>query len=70
MALVGAGRIARLHAENLVAGVRGLRLVAVADPLPGAAAELAAQAGCEALENWRDLLGRPEIGRASCRERV
>src|SRR5207249_3671930 len=61
VALIGAGRIARFHAENLVAGVPGLRLVAVADPAAGAAGELAAQAGCEALEDWRELLGRQDV---------
>jgi myo-inositol 2-dehydrogenase / D-chiro-inositol 1-dehydrogenase len=58
---VGAGRIARLHAENLAGRLPRLRLVAVADPAPGVAAALAGAAGCEALEDWRELLERRDV---------
>ena len=61
VALVGAGRIARLHAENAAARVPLLRLVAVADPAPGAAAALASELGCEATEDWRELLARDDV---------
>ena len=45
VALVGAGRIARLHAENAAAHVPRLRFVAIADPAPGVASALAAEFG-------------------------
>ena len=61
VALVGAGRIARLHAANVAAHVRRLRLVAVADPAPGVASELAAVMGCDGVEDWRELLARDDV---------
>ena len=61
VALVGAGRIARLHAENITARVPRLRLVAVADPAPGVASELAGAMGCDGVEDWRDLLARDDV---------
>jgi myo-inositol 2-dehydrogenase/D-chiro-inositol 1-dehydrogenase len=51
IAIVGAGRIGRLHAENL-ARVPGLELVAVADPEPGEGVTVA---------DWRELLERPDV---------
>jgi myo-inositol 2-dehydrogenase/D-chiro-inositol 1-dehydrogenase len=61
VALVGAGRIARLHAENVSAHVRRLRLAAVADPAPGLASALAAEVGCDAVEDWAELLERDDV---------
>ena len=61
MALVGAGRIARLHANNVAAHVSRLRLVAIADPAPGVASTLAAEFGGAAVEDWRELLERGDI---------
>jgi myo-inositol 2-dehydrogenase / D-chiro-inositol 1-dehydrogenase len=61
VALVGAGRIARLHAENIAARVPRLRLVAVADPAPGVASTFATELGCEAVDDWRELLGRADV---------
>jgi myo-inositol 2-dehydrogenase / D-chiro-inositol 1-dehydrogenase len=61
VALAGAGRIARLHADNAAAHVRRLRLVAVADPAPGIAAALAADIGCDAVDDWRELLARDDV---------
>jgi myo-inositol 2-dehydrogenase/D-chiro-inositol 1-dehydrogenase len=58
VAIVGAGRIARLHARNALSR---LRLVAIADPAPGAAAELAQAYGCTATEDWRELLERSDV---------
>lgn len=46
--LVGAGRIGRLHARN-VAGLDGLRLVAVADADPAASEACAAELGCDVV---------------------
>ncbi len=61
VAIVGAGQIGRLHAENIASRVGRLRVVAVADPAPSAAEPLANHFGWEALDDWRELLGRPEI---------
>jgi myo-inositol 2-dehydrogenase/D-chiro-inositol 1-dehydrogenase len=61
VALVGAGRIARLHAENAAAHVHRLRLTAIADPAPGVASALAAEFGGAAVEDWRELLGRDDV---------
>ena len=61
VALVGAGRIARLHANNVAAHVSRLRLVAIADPAPGVASTLAAEFGGAAVEDWRELLERGDI---------
>ena len=61
VALVGAGRIARLHAENAARHVPRLRLVAVADPAPGLAPALAAPYGADALDDWRGLLDRGNV---------
>ncbi len=60
VAILGAGRIGSLHAEN-VGRIAALRLVAVADENAAAAEELAAKAGCEAVADWRDAIARPEI---------
>ena len=59
--ILGAGRIARLHALNLGAHVARLHAVGVADPLPGAAAALAGELGCTAHEDWRELVARPDV---------
>jgi myo-inositol 2-dehydrogenase/D-chiro-inositol 1-dehydrogenase len=61
VALVGAGRIARLHAENVAAQVHRLRLVAIADPAAGVASALAAEFGGAALDDWRELLERDDV---------
>jgi myo-inositol 2-dehydrogenase/D-chiro-inositol 1-dehydrogenase len=58
---VGAGRIARLHAENASAHVHRLRLQAVADPAPDVASALAADIGCDAVEDWTELLARDDV---------
>ena len=47
--LIGAGKIGRVHARNLARGLRGVRLVAVADTLPAAAKEVADQLGVGAV---------------------
>ena len=47
--LIGAGRIGRIHAENIVRGA-GSSLVAVTDADPRAAAELARKCSCRAVE--------------------
>jgi myo-inositol 2-dehydrogenase/D-chiro-inositol 1-dehydrogenase len=51
VAVVGAGRIGRLHAEN-VARIPSLDLVAMADPAPGERVTVA---------DWRELLDRSDV---------
>jgi myo-inositol 2-dehydrogenase / D-chiro-inositol 1-dehydrogenase len=57
--LIGAGKVARVHAANL-ARIRGARLVAVADAVPEAARGLADDVGCDALTP-EALLGRGDV---------
>ena len=59
VALVGAGRIGRVHARS-IAGDRRSRLAAVADAVPDAAASLAAEHGA-AVRNVDDALADPAI---------
>jgi myo-inositol 2-dehydrogenase/D-chiro-inositol 1-dehydrogenase len=47
--LIGTGRMGSSHAEVIARRVPGARLVAVADPRPGVADELAARLGCRAV---------------------
>jgi myo-inositol 2-dehydrogenase / D-chiro-inositol 1-dehydrogenase len=58
--LIGAGKVARVHAANL-ARIEGARLVAVADVLPEAARGLAEEVGCDALESADALLARDDV---------
>ena len=58
-ALLGAGRIGKVHAKAITANP-GARLVAVADAMPKAAEDIAAQYGCEvrtidAIATARDI---------------
>ena len=48
VALIGAGRMGRFHGETVSRRLPGARLVAVADPAPGAAERLAAELGADA----------------------
>ena len=62
LGLIGAGRIGRLHAENLVYCIRGAELVAVADVVEEAAARLSRRLGIpKATTDYRELLSDPEI---------
>jgi myo-inositol 2-dehydrogenase / D-chiro-inositol 1-dehydrogenase len=47
VALIGAGRMGSFHGETLARRIPGARLVAVADPAPGAAERLAAALGAD-----------------------
>src|SRR5690349_9008065 len=53
--LIGAGVMARDHARALV-DVAGARVVAVADPIAGRAAEVASLHGAKAYADYHDLL--------------
>src|SRR5436190_15151604 len=58
VAVIGAGGIAGRHIANLDA-FPGVRLVGVADPIPGAAAGHARRvAGARAFADWREMLDR------------
>ena len=59
--LVGAGRIGTSHARLLATRVPGARLVAVADPRPGAAAALAGPLGAVGVESPAELLARDDV---------
>jgi len=58
--VVGLGRMGQLHATNVVTRLPALRLAAVADPAPGAAAA-AAGLGVPLHADWRDLLALPDL---------
>lgn len=56
--IIGCGGVGNRRASHLA----GARLVACADPLPGAAAKLAADhAGCTAGLDWKDVVERKDV---------
>ena len=59
IALVGAGRIGRIHAANLAAAPQ-LQLCIIVDPMPGSAAEVAAATGAK-VATFDAALADPEI---------
>jgi myo-inositol 2-dehydrogenase/D-chiro-inositol 1-dehydrogenase len=59
LGLIGAGKIARVHAANLAA-LEDARLAAVADVVPEAARQLAQETGAEALD-IENLLERDDV---------
>jgi myo-inositol 2-dehydrogenase/D-chiro-inositol 1-dehydrogenase len=62
VALVGAGFIGAFHAQSLVERVAGATLVAVADPVPGAAEALVAEVGAgRATTDAADALTDPAV---------
>src|SRR3954470_13610155 len=58
--LIGTGRMGSSHAEVIARRVPGARLVAVGDPRPGAAHELADRLGCQALTP-DEILGHDDV---------
>ncbi len=60
LAVLGAGRIGKIHAANLAAS-RKARLIAVADPFGNAADALAAELGCEASRDPAATIGRGDV---------
>lgn len=60
IAVLGAGRISRIHAANVAANPRA-RLVAIADPWRAAVDELSAQWGCEGLYDYHQALQREDV---------
>ena len=60
IAVLGAGRISRIHAANVAANPQA-RLVLIADPWRAGVDELAAQLGCEGLYDYGEALARDDI---------
>lgn len=60
VAVLGAGRIGRIHATNAAASPRA-RLVAVSDAIPAAAGSLASELGCEASTDSEALIARRDV---------
>lgn len=60
--VIGAGRIGKIHAENLANRVPGAKVVAIADPVLAAAQETAARLFIpKATADYREILADPEI---------
>jgi myo-inositol 2-dehydrogenase / D-chiro-inositol 1-dehydrogenase len=60
--VIGAGRIGKLHAENLVRRIPEARVLAIADVIPTAAQETAARLGIPtATADYREILANPDI---------
>ncbi len=57
VAVIGAGYLGKFHAQKY-ASLQGVQLIGVVDPDPRARDAVAAELGCEALADHRDLLGR------------
>lgn len=60
IAVLGAGRIGKIHARNAAANPR-CRLVAIADPLAEAVKPLAAELGCEASTDPKATAARADV---------
>jgi len=62
LAVIGAGRIGRVHARNLAQRVVGAEIAAIADPRAEAAQELAGRLQIQrVLTNYQDVLDDPSI---------
>jgi len=60
--IIGAGRIGKLHAENLVSRVSGARVLAIADVVPQAAQETASRLNIPlATADYREILAHSDI---------
>ena len=60
--VIGAGRIGKIHAENLATRIPGVEVVAIADPLVSNANELAARLHVsKATADYKELLADPSI---------
>ncbi len=63
MALIGSGRMGAFHGETVSRRLPGARLVAVADPAPGAAERLAGRLGADrAYADVQQVWDDPEVG--------
>lgn len=62
LALIGAGRIGSFHAETVAKRLTNANLYAVADPVPGAAENLAEKLGAgKACLDYHELLADPDV---------
>ncbi len=60
--VIGAGRIGKIHAQNLATRIQGAEVLAIADPLVEAARELAARLRVpKTTGDYRELLADPAI---------
>lgn len=60
--IIGAGRIGKLHAANLVNRVKNVKVVAISDVFEKAAKELASSLGIEKVyKDYHDILKDPDI---------
>ena len=60
--VIGAGRIGKLHADNLVNRVAGARVFAIADVIPEAAEDAAAKLNIPlATADYSEILSHPDI---------
>jgi myo-inositol 2-dehydrogenase/D-chiro-inositol 1-dehydrogenase len=59
--LLGAGRMGRLHAENLARRVPRARLYAVADVIPEVASACAALVDCNCTSDWQELVADSQV---------
>jgi len=59
--LIGAGRIGRVHAQNLAHRIPHVRLLVVADTNKRAAREVAELSGAPAVSDYREVLADPRI---------
>jgi myo-inositol 2-dehydrogenase/D-chiro-inositol 1-dehydrogenase len=60
--VIGAGRIGRVHAQNLAHRIPNVQLLAVADPNEQAARELASVSGAQlVVSDHRELLSNPDV---------
>jgi myo-inositol 2-dehydrogenase/D-chiro-inositol 1-dehydrogenase len=60
VAVLGAGRMGRLHAENIRRYVADLRVVAFAEPEPRMAEAAARDFGVAVVPDWRELVARSD----------
>ena len=62
VALIGTGRIGKLHVENLSVRIPAAELVAVADPFIKGAKEVAAKFGIKIVtSDYKEILSNPEV---------
>lgn len=61
VAVLGLGALGSRHAANLAAGIPGLRLVAVAEPVPERRQEARERYNVKAYADWRECLDDPDV---------